>query len=162
MQGRYNSFDVLEVELLERLKARGCSPPSAGTVQWTGSSKDTGEISSSDEAVSKASTCDSWWIPFDPCFRAGAKGSVGTDGIPLRPGLHHLLFPVHAGRLAWKIRRQCPCRFHPWPYHPICLYHADWRGCFNAAKEKDDQKLNHPTGSHDTGHGSHHRTIGSR
>lgn len=33
MQGRYNSFDVLEVELLERLKSRGCSPPSAGTVQ---------------------------------------------------------------------------------------------------------------------------------
>ena len=33
--------------------------PSAGTVQRTGSSEDTGKISSSDEAVSKASTCDS-------------------------------------------------------------------------------------------------------
>ena len=138
MQGRYNSFDVLEVELLERLKARGCSPPSAGTVQWTGSSKDTGEISSSDEAVSKSPSCNPWRISFDPCLRSGTKGSPGTDGISLWSGIYYLLFPVHARRLAWKTGRQCPCRFYPGSHHTICLYHADWRRCFHATKERDD------------------------
>ena len=35
-------------------------------------------------------------------------------------------------------------------------------GDISMRQKKDDQKLNHPTGSHDTGHGSHHRTTGSR